>query len=148
MSVQGASTGTATDLEGRYSLAVNAGATLVVALVGFHSQEIPVNKRTRIDIKMKPDLEQLKEVVVIGYGTQEKKDLTGSVGTVDTNGLEGRNISSIEEGLQAQTAGVRVVQGSGQHGGRTLVRVRGQNSILGGGNQLYTVTRVLVQRHK
>src|SRR3546814_6202278 len=94
---------------------------------------------------MNPDLEQLKEVVVIGYGTQAKKDLTGSVGTVDTKGLEGRNISSIEEGLQAQTAGVRVVQGSGQPGGRTIVRVRGQNSILGGGDPLYIVDGVPVQ---
>src|SRR3546814_16188917 len=100
----------------------------------------------RIDNKMKTDIEQLNEVVVIGYGTQEKKDLTGSVGTVDTKGLEGRNISSIEEGLQAQTAGVRVVQGSGQPGGRTIVRVRGQNSILGGGDPLYIVAGEIGRR--
>jgi len=142
---KGTQVGTVSGADGGYTITVSGNATLVFSFIGFTPNEVSVNNRSIIDVVMTPDLQQLDEVVVIGYGTQKKSDLTGSVGSVDAEQLEGRNIASFEEGLQGQTAGVQVVQAGGQPGGRTYVRIRGQNSIMGGNDPLYVIDGVPVQ---
>jgi len=143
--IQGTTQGTTTDMDGNYSIEAPTDGTLVFSFVGYQEQTLKVSGRKEINITLQQAVTELEEVVAIGYGTQRKSDLTGSVSSVSPNNFDGRNISSFEEGLQAQTPGVRVVQSSGQPGGRNLVRIRGQNSIMGGSDPLYVVDGVPVQ---
>ena len=143
--LKGTNTGTVTDVDGNYTIEVSSNsATLVFSFVGYLNTEVVVGDRSVININLLADVQALDELVVIGYGSQKRSDLTGSISSVDPDQFEGRNISSLEEGLQGQAPGVQVVQGSGQPGGRTIVRIRGQNSILGGGDPLYVIDGVPV----
>lgn len=142
---KGTQIGTVTDSNGNYTITVQGDVTLVFSFIGYVYQEIAVRNRETIDVVLTADLQTLEEVVVIGYGSQKKIDLTGSVSSVDSKQFQGRNISSLEQGLQGQTAGVQVVQSSGQPGGRSFVRIRGQNSIMGGNDPLYVIDGVPVQ---
>jgi TonB-linked SusC/RagA family outer membrane protein len=142
---KGTQNGAVSAADGTYTLRTSGDATLVFSFIGFASQEIAVGNRSTIDVTLVTDFQQLSEVVVIGYGTQKKSDLTGSVGSVNAERLEGRTMTSVEEGLQGQAAGVQVVQGSGQPGGRSFIRIRGQNSIIGGNDPLYVIDGVPVQ---
>ncbi|HRZ20450.1 MAG TPA: SusC/RagA family TonB-linked outer membrane protein, partial [Bacteroidales bacterium] len=140
--VIGTSTGTVTDLDGFYKLSVSQGATLRFSYIGYATQEIPVQSQTTIDVVLAEDISLLNEVVVIGYGTQKKADLTTAVATVGEEVIKERPIVSPVEALQGKAAGVQVVQPSGKPGADLSVRVRGSTSVLAGNEPLYVVDGV------
>ncbi|WP_254448791.1 TonB-dependent receptor plug domain-containing protein [Spirosoma rhododendri] len=140
-----ANVGTATDAEGRYTLNVPDGnGTLVISSISYTSQEIPINNRTTIpDVQLASDVKSLNEVVVVGYGTQRKKDLTGAVAVVNVAELQQQPTAQITNQLQGRASGVTVL-GSGQPGEAPQVRIRGLNTF--GNNQpLYVVDGVPTQ---
>ncbi len=139
--VVGTTAGTATDLNGNYELKTD-GKSLKFSFIGFISQEIPINGRTTIDIVLKEDLKILNEVVVVGYGTQKKKDITTAVSVVGEKELKDRPLFNAAQALQGKAAGVQVVQYSGKPGADLAVRVRGATSVLAGNEPLYVVDGV------
>lgn len=142
--VKGTSSGTTTDGEGNYTLSVPDNATLVFSFVGYISQEVAVGNRTSLDISLAPDSKALSEVVVIGYGTAKKSDLTGSVGSVKEEQLRERPAPSLNQALQGKISGVQVNVNSGRPGGRANVRIRGFSSINSSNNPLYVVDGVML----
>ncbi len=141
--VKGTNQGTVTDIEGQYSINVpNDDDILVFSSIGFLSQEIPVNGRSTIDISMTEDVQSLEEIVVIGYGTRKRSDLTGAVGSVDVKELQERPATSLNQQLAGRIPGVQVNVNSGRPGGRTNIRVRGFSSINSTNNPLYVVDGV------
>lgn len=138
--VKGTSMGTVTDVDGKYSIKVQDGsAILVFSSVGFLQEEISVGNRTVIDLVMTPDVTALEEIVVVGYGSTKKKDLTGSVASLDGEVMSELPNRSFEEGLQGRIAGVQVTQTSAEPGGGISVRVRGTNSLQASSEPLYVV---------
>jgi TonB-linked SusC/RagA family outer membrane protein len=143
--VKGTSTGTTTDGNGNYTLDVaNEGAVLVFSFVGYVSQEIAVGNRSMLDVAIESDSKALSEVVVIGYGTAKKSDLTGSVGSVKEEQLKERPAPSLNQALQGKVSGVQVNINSGRPGGRGNVRIRGFSSINASNNPLYVVDGVML----
>jgi TonB-dependent starch-binding outer membrane protein SusC len=142
--IKGTSNGTTTDNDGKFSLNVpDAGSSvLVTSFIGFATQEIPVNNRTNIDVVMQEDITLMNEVVIIGYGTQKRSDLTGSVGSVGVEKLKERPAASLNQALAGKIAGVQVNTNSGRPGGKTNIRVRGFSSINSSNNPLYVVDGV------
>lgn len=138
--VKGTSLGTVTDFDGNFNLNVPDDATtLVVSYTGYLTTEIEIGGRTRLDIVMQPDVALLDEVVVVGYGTQRKKDLTGSITTVNSSEYENQPLNRVDQILQGRTAGVNVTNASGAPGGAVNIRIRGANSINGNNDPLYVV---------
>ena len=128
--VKGTSTGTVTDLDGDYTLAdVDGGDTLVFSSIGFLSAEIPINNRTTIDVQLQDNVEALEEIVVVGYGTQRKSDITGSVASVPQDRLENLPVTNVISAIQGTTAGLQISQGSSVPGSTGSIQVRGINSI-------------------
>lgn len=140
--VQGTSTGTVTDMNGTYSISVNPTATLVFSFIGYLDQSIPVNNRSVIDVRLKENVEQLSEVVVVGYGVQEKRDATGAVESVKAEDFNQGVISSPEQLIQGKSAGVQITQASGEPGGGVNIRIRGTSSVRAGNNPLFVVDGV------
>lgn len=138
---KGTSNGSLTDFDGNYSITVSDGnAILVISYVGFVTQEIPVDGRETIDVSLKADAAALDEVVVVGYGTSSKRDLTGAVATISTEKLQNKPVVSYQEALSGQMAGVQVQQVSAAPGNEGLaVRVRGSGSITAGQDPLYVI---------
>ena len=138
--VKGTTQGTTSDFNGNYSLQVPAeDAVLVFSFIGYETQEVVVGSRTSLDISMIPDTKTLEEVVVVGYGEMEKRDITGSVVQVKAEELQAVPVYNVEQALKARAAGVQVTQNSGQPGGRIEVRIRGGNSMIGDNQPLYVV---------
>lgn len=136
-----AGTGTTTGQDGSYSLTIPAAenAVLLVNLVGFQPQEVPVNGRSTINITLQASLSQLEEVVVIGYGTVKKIDLTGSVGQVNVEDLTKAPVSSFAEALAGRVAGVQVSGSDGQPGGGMNIMIRGVGSLTQSTAPLYVI---------
>ncbi|MBT1688987.1 SusC/RagA family TonB-linked outer membrane protein [Dawidia soli] len=143
--VQGTNRGTVTDVGGQYRLPVADGdAVLVFTFIGMLAQEQTIGARDVIDVQMSPDAKQLSEVVVVGYGTEQQKLLTGSVGVVKSDAIRDLPVSTIDGVLQGQAAGVQVLQNSGTPGGGMSVRIRGTTSISGSGQPLYVIDGIPV----
>ena len=117
--------GTATDLDGAFTLSVPAGANLLVESIGYKSQTITVGNQTTFNIVLEEDTEMLEETVVVGYGVQRKSDLTGSVASVREAELANRSTSDAAAALQGKAAGVQVFNDSGAPGEGSSIRVRG-----------------------
>lgn len=139
VTVKGTNVGVPTDGEGKYSLRAEDNSILVFSFVGYQITEEPVNKRTVIDIMLKEFNSELKEVVVVGYGNQERKDLTGSVGAVKMSNIQEIKAASIDLKLAGQLAGVTVSQVTGTPGGGVAINIRGAGSIGAGDNPLYVI---------
>lgn len=138
--VKGTSNGTVTDIEGKYSLNVpDEESILVFSSVGFTKEEVAVGNRTVIDLVLVPDITALEEIVVIGYGSIRKSDLTGSISSVKGEELERTPMQSIDQGLVGRAAGVVVTQTSGMPGATASIRVRGTTSLQGGNEPLYVI---------
>ncbi|QLE02192.1 TonB-dependent receptor [Galbibacter sp. BG1] len=138
--VKGTTNGTQTDFDGNYTITVPSNdAVLVFSYIGYNSQEISVSGKSSIDVTLQPDIASLDEVVVIGYGTQERSDVSGAVSTVSSEALEGRPVADFQNALQGQVAGLQITNSSGAPGGATSVRIRGTGSITGGSAPLYVV---------
>jgi TonB-linked SusC/RagA family outer membrane protein len=133
------SSGTITDANGNFTLNVQSGATLVVSFIGYVTQEIVVGTRSELRITLIEDSQALEEVVVVGYGTQRKSDLTSAIAKVSGDVLEARPVARVDQALQGQLAGVHVQQSGGKPGKKAVIRVRGVNSISAGNDPLYVV---------
>ncbi len=141
--VKGTTTGTVTDIQGNYRLTVSdEAAVLVFSSIGYTSQEIVIGSQSTINIEMAPDVKSLEEIIVIGYGTQQKKDLTGSVASVSSKDLEANTISTPDQALQGKVAGVNVRRNSFAPGGGISVQIRGTASLSAGGQPLYVIDGV------
>jgi len=136
---KGTSNGAITDLNGNYRLSVQEGATLVISFIGYTLEEIEVNGRSVIDLQMTVDITSLSEVVVVGYGTTSREDLTGSVGSVKTEELNAYPASGTIQALQGRVAGLQVQSTNGEPGGGFKVRVRGATSINASSDPLFVV---------
>lgn len=137
--IKGTSDGTITDFEGAFELNVPKGAVLIISSVGYKSQEIKVGNQTSLTIHMLEDTEVLEDVVVVGYGTMRKVDLTGSVGSVSGDKLRESVIVNADQMLQGRVAGVQVSANSGAPGAAASIRVRGASSINGDNEPLYII---------
>ncbi|MFN3379552.1 MAG: SusC/RagA family TonB-linked outer membrane protein [Runella zeae] len=143
--LKGTQKGTVTDGNGQFKLDVpDANATLIFSFVGYQPQEIVVGNQTSINLTLKGDSKVLEEIVVIGYGTLKKSDLTGAVGSVKADQLLERPAPSLTQALSGRMAGVQVNTNSGRPGGRTTIRVRGFSSINSSNNPLYVVDGVML----
>jgi TonB-linked SusC/RagA family outer membrane protein len=138
--LKGTATGTVTDVEGNYNINVpGSESVLVFSSVGYVSEEIVVGSQSVIDITLAADITALSEVIVIGYGTQEKKDVTGAIGSVSSEDFEGQPVIRADQILQGRAAGVSVTNSSGAPGGDVKIRIRGANSINGNNDPLYVI---------
>lgn len=142
--VKGSSKGTITDLDGTFQIMVDADATLVISYIGYVKQEIPLNGKTSLSVILKEDTEMLDDVIVIGYGSMKKSDLSGSVASVDRESFMKKNPINVAQGLQGAAAGVIVTGTSGKPGAVPTVRVRGVATINGTADPLYVVDGVQV----
>jgi TonB-linked SusC/RagA family outer membrane protein len=138
--VKGTSSGTTTDIDGKYELSVaGESAVLVFSFVGYTPQEIALGNRNQLDVKLVADIKALNEVVVVGYGTQKRGDITGAVASVSAKDLNGLPTPSLDGALTAKMPGVYVAQTTGTPGGGLTVRVRGTGSIGAGNEPLYVI---------
>jgi len=144
VTVKGQTTGVTTDMNGNYSIPVPPGATLVFSHTGYEGQQLKVGEQASINVQLQLSNAALGEVVVIGYGTVRKKDLTGSVGSVKATQLQERPSASVNEALSGRIAGVQVTTNSGRPGGQTRIRIRGFSSINSSSNPLYVVDGVYI----
>lgn len=136
--------GVFTDLDGQYTLAVSAGEqTLTFSFIGYLNTVKTVNVRAgeakTLNIRLREDAVLLNESVVVGYGVQRKKEVTGAISTIDSKEITAVQTPSFEAALQGQAAGVQVTQGSGMAGSGSIVRIRGLSSISAGGDPLYVI---------
>jgi len=137
--IKNTTTGSVTDVNGQYSLAVGETDILIFSSIGFTTQEIPVAGRSVIDVTMESDVRSLEELVVVGYGSQLKKEITGSVQTVTAKDLKDIPVSQISQKLQGKLAGVQINQTTGKPGQGMNIRIRGQLSVSGGSDPLFVV---------
>lgn len=131
--------GTVTDVSGQFSIDVSDGATLLFSSIGYTSEEIEVGNQSVIDLIMNPDIQQMEEVVVVGYGTQKKEDVTGAVGVVPMENIKDIPVTSPDQALMGQVAGVNVTQATGLPGSAPQFQLRGVSAVGAGGQPLYVV---------
>ena len=140
--IKGSSAGAVTDMDGRWTVdKVPAGSTLVISYVGFKTQEIPVNGRSSIDVKLQEDNQSLDEIVVVGYGVQKKSDVTGAMISVDAKKLTERPVSNVFDAMQGKAAGVDI-RTSDRPGEMGDVYIRGMRSLSASSSPLYVVDGV------
>ena len=132
--------GTITDLDGKYSIQARSNETLIFSYIGYQTQKIKANK-TIVNVQLKEDSKILDEVVVVGYGTMKRSDLTGAMTSISEDEIKQSVITSLDQALQGRAAGVSVTQNSGAPGGGISVSIRGINS-LNGNEPLYVVDGV------
>lgn len=143
ISVKGMARGTSTDADGRYQLEVPSGQdTLVFSFVGYITRQVPVQGRENIDVALSPSIQQLEDVVVVGYGTQREQDATGAVLSVSEDEFNKGVISTPEQLLQGRAAGVQITPASGEPGAGVNIRIRGTSSVRSGNNPLIVVDGV------
>ncbi|MEW4925454.1 TonB-dependent receptor [Algibacter sp. 2305UL17-15] len=137
--VVGTNKGAVTDFDGNYEITADTNSTLRFSYLGYVSQDVKVNGQTQIDVSMKEDAAALDEVVVVGYGTQKRKEITGAVGQVKNEDLALSATADIGTALQGQIAGVNVTASSGQPGAESNILIRGISSVFGQNSPLYVV---------
>lgn len=127
---KGTNNGTVTDIDGNFTLTVPQGATLQVSYIGYITNEVQVGNQTTLQIVLREDMQALDEVVVVGYGTQQKVNLTGAVARIGEKELESRPIQNVSSALQGLVSGLTVMSGQGRPGqdGATL-RIRGTGTL-------------------
>ncbi len=138
--VAGSTAGTTTDSEGRYSIRVpSSAAVLIFSYIGYVTNRETVGTRTKIDVVLEIDTKSLEEVVVVGYGTVRKSDLTGSLSQVKAKEINAFPATNVLQAMSGRAPGVQVVQNTGAPGGAVSVRIRGTNSVQGSNEPLYVV---------
>ncbi len=139
------SIGSITDFDGKFTIAIRDGETkIIISYVGFESQEVDVEGQNNILVSLEQDVSELEEVVVIGYGTVLKKDLTGSVSSVKVSETISRQSTTVDQLLQGRAAGVQVTQNAANPGSGISVRVRGTSSLRGNNEPLYVVDGIII----
>lgn len=144
--VKGTTIGTTTNFEGKYTIKSTRNSFLVISFIGYEVQEIAVEGRTQIDVTLTEQTVSLEEIVVVGYGTQRKRDVTGAIVKVESKDLTSIPTPSFEASLQGQASGVQVITGSGLAGSGSVIRIRGVGSISAGGDPLYVVDGVPISQ--
>ncbi len=142
ISIKGTTTGTITDIDGNFSIEAAPGMTLLVSYIGYTSKEITINNQSVYQIKMTEDTQNLNEIVVVGYGTQKKANLTGAISQVSGDVLNSRPISNLGQGLQGIIPNLNVKTGSGLPGEGSSYNVRGSTSIEDGRGPLILIDGV------
>jgi len=142
--VKGANTGTVTDYDGNYVIEAPSNATLVFSYVGYETKEVKVGGKQQIDVLLSEDETLLNEVVVVGYGTMRKSDLTGAVTQVDSKDFEKSVSTSIDQVLQGRAAGVQIQANTGTPGGSSTIRIRGTNSLNATSQPIFVIDGVII----
>lgn len=143
VTVKGSKNGVQTNAEGNFQISVAPGSTTItVSSIGFDQQEVSIIGKTTVDVSLIPTNSALNEVVVVGYGTVRKRDVTGSVSSIQAKDFNRGQINSPEQLLQGKVPGLQITNSSGQPGGVTIVKIRGNNSIRAGNSPLYVVDGV------
>ena len=143
---KGTANGTVTDIDGRYTLKLTtANPVLVISSIGYKTLEVSVGNRSTLNLEMNEDTELLDEVVVVGYGTMRKSDISGASVTVGEDAIKGSVITNLDQALQGRAAGVTSVMTSGAPGSSVSIRVRGQSTINANAEPLYVIDGVIVQ---
>jgi len=137
--LKGTSTTAATDASGKYSIRVTGNGILVFSYISYMTKEVQLTGASTVNVMLQPDQQKLNEVVVVGYGTQQKRNLTGSISTLTAKNIKDIPVSSFENAIQGQIPGVQVQEPSGEPGAATTIRVRGVGSISAGNEPLYVV---------
>ncbi|KAB7731269.1 SusC/RagA family TonB-linked outer membrane protein [Rudanella paleaurantiibacter] len=137
--VKGTTRGTTTDASGNYRLNAPANAQLVFSFIGYKTQEVAVGNRTTVNLSLASDASVLNEVVVVGYGTQSKKTITGAIATVDGKSISDKPVQSFDQALQGRAAGVSITTPNGVLNNAPVIRVRGVSSISGSSSPLIVV---------
>jgi len=143
--IKGTSNGVATDFDGNFSLNASQGQTLVISYIGYLTKEVKVDGRANYNITLEEDKKILDEVVVVGYGTMKKSDISGASATVGENAIKGSIITSLDQALQGHAAGVSAVSTSGAPGSSSSIRVRGTATLNANAEPLYVIDGVIVQ---
>lgn len=141
--VKGTTNGTSTDFDGNYVISATSNDILVFSSIGYKTVEIAIGNQTVIDLAMEVDAQQLDDVVVIGYGTSKKSDLTGAIASVSADDFQSQPLVRAEDALQARAAGVQVLKTSGAPGGDVKIRIRGSNSITGNNDPLVVIDGII-----
>ncbi|OXG03103.1 TonB-linked SusC/RagA family outer membrane protein [Flavobacterium araucananum] len=141
--IKGTSKATASDFDGKFQITVPSNGTLSVSFVGYVTVQEPVNGRTKLEIKLRPESQSLNEVVVVGYGTQKKSVVTGSISSVKAKDLESLPITRVEQALQGRVSGVSIAANAGQPGSASTIRIRGFTT-LNNNDPLWVVDGVIV----
>jgi TonB-linked SusC/RagA family outer membrane protein len=136
---KGTANGVVSDFDGNFEITAKSDGVLIFSYIGYAVQEVPVNGKATIDVSLSQDVSQLEEVVLIGYGAQKKKELTGAVAQVKAESIEQISTSDVGNALQGQVAGVNVTSSSGQPGDNAQILIRGINSVFGSNEPLYVV---------
>jgi TonB-dependent starch-binding outer membrane protein SusC len=141
--VRGTAIGATTGADGNYSLEAPDGeATLVFSYIGFLSKEVPINNQSTLNVTLSPDVQGLKEVQIVGYGTQQKREVTSAISTVTAQQIQDMPIIGLDQALQGRAPGVQVTNNSGTPGGGVSIRIRGSSSLTGSNEPLYVVDGV------
>lgn len=140
--VKGTNKGVATSIDGSYKISAPDGATLVFSYVGYASQEVAIGSRTTIDIKLGNDVKALEEVVVVGYGTQKRKEISGTVSSVSSKDFNPGVIANPLQAVQGKVAGLTINQTGSDPNSAPTVRLRGVGSLAAGSDPLYVVDGV------
>ena len=142
---KGTNNATITDLDGNFSLSVKAGSTLVISYVGYVTKEVKVTGQSTYQVTLSEDNVSLNEVVVVGYGSMKKSDVSGASVTMDEKKLRGSIVISLDQTLQGRAAGVTATSTSGAPGTSSSIRVRGQATINANAEPLYVIDGVIIQ---
>ncbi|MBS7252759.1 SusC/RagA family TonB-linked outer membrane protein [Flavobacterium branchiicola] len=143
ISVKGTNKATASDFDGKFQIAVPSNGTLTVTFVGYETTTVAVNGKTKLDVKLRPESQNLNEVVVVGYGTQKKSVVTGAISSVKAKDLESLPITRVEQALQGRVSGVSIAANAGQPGSASTIRIRGFTT-LNNNDPLWVVDGVVV----
>ncbi len=136
---KGTTNGTVTNIDGDFTLTVENNAVIQISYIGYLVQEVNSTGRNSVNIVLQEDSKTLDEIVVVGYGTMRKRDLTGSVSSIKSEDIQRSPVTSLDQAIQGKAAGVQVSQASSAPGGRVLIRVRGGNSLSSSNEPLYVV---------
>ena len=139
ITIKGTTKGTSTDEKGAYKLSVPANSTLQASFIGFADAEQVVGNRSVIDFTLSSDVKSLNEVVVTGYGSQIKRDLTGNIVKIKASDIQDMPVTTFEQSIQGKAAGVQINQGTGKLAQGIQVRVRGQSSVSASNEPLYVL---------
>lgn len=146
--IKGTSNGVATDFDGNFTLQASPGQTLVISYIGYLTKEVKVTGQNNYKITLEEDKKVLDEVVVVGYGTMKKSDISGASTTVGEGAIKGSIITSLDQALQGHAAGVSAVATSGAPGSGSSIRVRGTATINANAEPLYVIDGVIVQSER
>jgi len=140
--IKGTSKEAITDFDGHYQITASPNGTLVFSFIGYSKVEASIRGRSSVDVKLMSQTQDLKEVVVVGYGTQQRKNLSNAVSSIKSDAFDNRPIYSVAQAMQGNAAGVNVIQPSGKPGVSLEVRIRGLSSLNSGNNPLYVIDGV------